>query len=495
MKYMKPLVLSLLIAIGLQSSSKAQPATVLTGTTTRQASQLILWYDQSFGPAGDNLRRFSFIQVTNAATHAVRIHVQFFRSFNPVPGNPLTAVRCQERDFNDRLTPNDTAIYDLFDIERNDPLNPGAVNFSVEDTKGFVVVTAVDADGEAIAHQNLFGNSYVFDGNNVTLHRLNAMGRDAVSFPSGDRVADGTVLDGVDAGLVLIQPDVLKFNFEQTLTKSPFFPNLADIISISLIDNYDGGVGGAYAAEPGFVTWNNPLVFDLNENPESCDTISQDCFFDIGFNERIGVANPLLDGQRLFCSDNFTPDGWARIEVIGYDEFENELGIVAMSTSNDTGDAYWMYSEPPGVIPTPTPTPTPEPTPTPTPAPTPTPTPVPTPTPTPAPTPTPTPECSTDSDCPIEEICENNECVEGCRDNSKCPSGFVCGDFVEPDMGVCIPAPKFGSSGSCTTIAGDAPVQLSSALMSMLIPLLPAVGIGIRRRFVNRKKVLKHIET
>ena len=35
----------------------------------------------------------------------------------------------------------------------------------------------------------------------------NAMGRDAVDLATGEIVADGTPLDGVTAGLVLLQPD------------------------------------------------------------------------------------------------------------------------------------------------------------------------------------------------------------------------------------------------------------------------------------------------
>jgi hypothetical protein len=353
MKYVKLLGLSLMIMLGLKSSLLAQP-TVLTGTTTRQASQLVLWYDQVLhsGPLG----RFSFIQVTNgSSTTGVRIHVQFFRSFNSDFGNPATAVLCDEREFNDFLTPNDTVIYDLFDIERNCDNPPtctsggGSTNIDVLNTKGFVVVTAVNVSGEAISHQHLFGNSHVFDLNNVTMHRLNAMGRDAVDFNSPfpiTVVSDGTVLDGVNAGLVLVQPETLKFNFESTFTKSPFYPNLADIIGISFKDNYDAGQDGAYAAEPGSVTWENPFIIDLFEHPKLCDNIVQDCFFDIGLNEEIGVANPLLHGEKEYCPGNFTKDGWARTEVVSYDGFENEFGIVAISTSNDMGDAYWVQPGP-----------------------------------------------------------------------------------------------------------------------------------------------------
>lgn len=353
MKYLKLFTLSLIVTVGLRSSLMAQP-TVLTGTTTRQASQLVLWYDQVLrtGPLG----RFSFIQVTNGSENTgVRIHVQFFASFNSDFGNPATAVFCDDRDFNDYLTPGHTVVYDLFDLVKSCDNPPtcsssgGSANIDVSETKGFVVVTAVNAEGEAISHQHLFGNSHVFDLNNVTMHRLNAMGRDAVDFNTPSPIAvvpDGTVLDGVNAGLALVQPEIVKFNIESSFTKSPIFPSLADVIGISFKDNYDAGQGGAYAAEPGSVTWENPFIIDDLERPKLCNSIVQGCFFDIGLNEEIGVANPLLDSEKEYCPGNLNEDGWARTEVIGYDGFENEFVIIAMSPANDMGDAYWAQLGP-----------------------------------------------------------------------------------------------------------------------------------------------------
>jgi hypothetical protein len=45
---------------------------------------------------------------------------------------------------------------------------------------------------------------------------------------------------------------------------------------------------------------------------------------------------------------------------------------------------------------------------------------------------------------------------------------------------------NFGSSGSCTSIAGAAPVQLGTAMANILIPLVPALAIGFR--LIRRKK-------
>jgi Cys-rich repeat protein len=471
MKYMKVFAICLVLISGLRLTSNAQP-TVLNGTTTEQASQLVFWYDQVV-----QLGRTTFLQVTNAGDTPVNIHVQFFTNTNPVPGNPATRTFCVEQDFNDSYTPNDTHVYDLnFIFRNNDPFFLNPVDIFLDETKGFVVITAVDADGQAISHQHLFGTSYVLDFNAIVLHRTNAMGRDAVSFNTPfEVVPDGTPLDGISAGFELIQPEVLKFNFDSFYTGHVF----SDIISIAFRDEYDGGPNNTYAAAPGDAIWDNPLMFDEFEQPASCDAVAQNCFFDIGLNLVFPPANPFLDGAKVVCPGNFTFDGWLRIEVDGLGELENELGLVAMTSFdfellNGWGDASWMYAEPEEFVfpsPTPTPTPTPEPSPTAE----------------PSPTPTPTPECSTDSDCPSGEICESDECIEGCRDNAECPAGERC-EFLNEDFGECVAVDGFGSSGSCTTIAGAAPVQLGTAMANILIPLVPAIGIGLRRIFRRRNR-------
>src|SRR3990172_8038577 len=148
MKYIKVLGLSVIVLMGLMITSNAQ-VIVPVGTTTRQSSQLIMWYDQV-----SDLGRFSFIQVTNGSLDSdVTIHVQIFASectdFNTVTFECDGQVfRCVEHDFNDFLTPGDTVVYDLSHIVDND--HPSDVGIDVDNTKGFVVVTAVqEANGEA----------------------------------------------------------------------------------------------------------------------------------------------------------------------------------------------------------------------------------------------------------------------------------------------------------------------------------------------------------
>ncbi len=358
MKYIKLIGVNLILILGLASSLMAQP-TVQIGTTTEQASQLIFWYDQVFDQEGipgievPCCGRFSYIQVTNASESPVSVKVQFFVSEDPDPGSPPAPSRCVRREFIDVYTGEDSHIYDLSNLAANALGVP--IGFDVLNTKGFIVVTAIDDAERAISHNYLFGTSQVFDINAITIHRINAMGRKAVDFGIPFPIVpadDGELLDGVSAGLVLIQPETLRFNVESSGTRSPDFPSLADIIGISFKDNYDAGQNGTYTAEPGSVTWQRPFIIDLSESPRLCGVIAQNCFFDIGLNEEIGVANPLLDGEKLYCPGNFTEDGWAITEVGGYDGFENELGISAFTSGNDLGDAVWMQTGPNGIPPT-----------------------------------------------------------------------------------------------------------------------------------------------
>jgi hypothetical protein len=176
-----------------------------------------------------------------------------------------------------------------------------------------------------------------------------------IAIPPGLPVADGTVLDGVDTGYILLQPEILKFAFN----KISGFPDedLTDVVSIAFKDNYNGPFG-AYAAAPANAIWDG-LIFDNAENLISgCDVV-QECFFDIGLNQNYISANPFLTSTLpldfedqfnvLLCPNNFNFQGWVKIEVTGLDDLENEIGIVAnigdIGSFNSVGSAVYMHAE------------------------------------------------------------------------------------------------------------------------------------------------------
>ena len=203
------------------------------GVTVEKASQLIVWYDQSVGnPNSEDLIGTTLLHVTNASIDtAVNIHVQIFADdiFD-------STNRCREHDFNDTLTPSDTVLYVIGNLDLDDNLNtmpndPGGDNFGnpiqidLDDTRGFIVITPVDTvtlPRQAIAHNHLFASVYIFSIEGLTsvdvdvigALAFNAMGREAVDFATGALAADGTLLDGINNGYRLLQPDLLSFAFE-----------------------------------------------------------------------------------------------------------------------------------------------------------------------------------------------------------------------------------------------------------------------------------------
>ncbi|MCH8028827.1 MAG: hypothetical protein IH874_02715 [Candidatus Dadabacteria bacterium] len=348
------------ILIGLVSTIAVSQMVSPVGKTTEQASQLIFWYD-SEGSGGDPFTdRDTAIQVVNASVDTPTwVHVQIFASSNPEPGNPNTAVLCRETNFNDFYTPNDMHVYFMSQVFTNDPSNVVFVG-GFNGTKGFVVITPIDAPGtrNAIAHKHMFGRTFVTDIVNLGIgYQLNATGRDAVD-SSGALVADGTVLDGTSNAYELLQPRFLEFNFHEIM-QGPF-ENFADVISIVFSDNYDGPFG--YVAEPGDATW-TPLIFDEFENPVSCSPVPHFCFMDIGLNGD-GVfgfvpADELLTGEQVLCPGNPNFRGWVKIGVSGLSNPENNIGIVAITneyvtnqiiisptpTPFDFGGASWMIGK------------------------------------------------------------------------------------------------------------------------------------------------------
>jgi len=340
MRFIKTLLILFLLCT-VSYSAKAQ-IVAPTGITTRASSQLVYYYDVSGSPGSTD------IQVTNTNdTEGVTIHVQIFRSFDPdEPGTGAPPTICDERDFNDFLTPNDTHVYDLstpnFDKNSGEAETTAGESTSVQlispPTRGFVVITPVvsEADLSAISFQYLTGTS----NDDTRTFIINAMGRDAVNFTTGETVADGTPLDGVTNGYVVLQPEELLFDFEAD-------SNPVDIVGIAFNDVYgDPGLLG-YQVTPGEVNWTS-FIFDYKEDPTSCGDRTVGCFLSTGLNDNIPHADIDFNGNDLLCTGSTSapqPDisfqtGWTRIFVSGMDDFENHVGVFYNPTE---GGADFMF--------------------------------------------------------------------------------------------------------------------------------------------------------
>lgn len=295
----------LILVLSAFSFSKAYSQIIApSAIPSRASSQLVYWYDEFDKDPGSE-DADSWIQVTNTNdSEGVWIHVQIFRSFNVTP-NPLVNVLCDERDFIDFLTPNDTHVYKLFDPEENGMSivkNIGEtegtlgeeVSIDPDDTKGFVVITPVvsESDLSAISFQHLIGNLGIGSAadNSSMATYLNAMGRDAVDFTTGEFVADNTPLDGVNNGYIVIQPEEFVFNVN--------YDDAVQVVGIAFRDSYGPAGLLGYQVEPAEATWTS-FIFDFKEDPTSCGNKTVSCFDDIGLDEDFSQYNPLLGEELL----------------------------------------------------------------------------------------------------------------------------------------------------------------------------------------------------
>ena len=129
------------------------------------------------------------------------------------------------------------------------------------------------------------------------------MGRDAVDLGTGQPAADGTVLDGVSNGFVLLQPD-------ENLVDFGVVSKEVDIVGIAFTDAYGPAGLLGYNITPGAVTW-TPFVFDFLENPTSCGASQIECFGTFGLNDDFSQFNEELNDpgvEALLCAGTTTPD-------------------------------------------------------------------------------------------------------------------------------------------------------------------------------------------
>jgi len=323
-----PGIFAFLLLFCFSQNSRSQ--TVITGgNVTEASSQLIFYYDQD----AENGASETNIQVTNINdTTGVWIHVQIFRNDDPDNNDATPNLVCDERDFVDFLTPNDTHIYQLDQpsfIKNVDETGENT-SISVVGTKGFVVITPVvsESDFTAISFQYMIGMSFdatVPDGMGFI---INAVGRDAVDFSTGKVVDLGTPLDGTTNGFVLLQPGQMLFDFIGTVPQPA-----VDVVGFVFKDVYgDPGLLG-YQVLPGESTWSS-FQFDFKEDPTSCGNKQLNCFATFGLNDSF-VQNNTNFTEDVLCSGSETPPypgfpsliGWTQIVVSGLEPFENQVGL------------------------------------------------------------------------------------------------------------------------------------------------------------------------
>ena len=294
----------------------------LSVETDRPSIQLTSFFD---------LRdRESYIQLTNTFSTQVTAHIQIFDVSN----------NCNENNFYDVYTPNDTHVYNMRDILSNDG-NPSGVILP-DNAYGFVVATSVDPNDGFFPETNtsdysLIGNFRIIDVNGYE-YRTNSTGWLAEN--------------------VNITPNNYYFNFNNESGVT-----LSDVVGISF-----GNAGDSDEVEviadsvEQFIAYDID-IFDLNEVPFSCRNVIFSCIdqdnprleellvnsgdasvasFEYGINEAIPHSK---DGE-LLCPGNVIDDGWVILNIIGTGDFNEGgsiFGFIGLNNGNGRGsmDSWW----------------------------------------------------------------------------------------------------------------------------------------------------------
>jgi len=260
--------------------------------------------------------RESFIQLTNLDPVNGTVHVQIWDVSN----------NCNENNFFDTYTPNDTHVYNMRDILTNDG-NPSGVVLP-DGAYGFVTIF-----DDSIIPCSYIGNLRVLDVNGYE-YRTNLVN------PGG----------GFGWGII---GDSLTFNYntEGNVT-------LSDIVGIPYVVE-DGEIAAADITNIFF-----PFdidIYNLNEVPFSCRNIifactDQDNPLNEALLEQAGVASvasfeyginnaiPHSKGGELLCPGNIISDGFVTMSLISA-EFRafNFIGFVGLNNGNSRGsmDSFW----------------------------------------------------------------------------------------------------------------------------------------------------------
>jgi len=251
-------------SIGFSSQSSAQ-FRFLTPLETDAADNVLVYYF-------DLRDRETYIQLTNIGT-ATSVHVQVFNA----------SQDCNENNFFDDFTANDTHIYNLRDLQSNNGNPTGAV--LPEGAYGVVFILTTGPLGTVDTTNQLVGNLRILDNSGYE-YRTNAQGRASISNITN-------ALSGTSG--------TFGFNIDQGT-------NFADIVGIS----YSVTIGASEVALfdiPAVFTTN---ILDENENIFSCSDTAFSC---ASFNYGINNSIPNSRDGALTCSGNTIDNGVVLFDI------------------------------------------------------------------------------------------------------------------------------------------------------------------------------------
>ncbi len=270
--------------------------------------------------------RESFVQLTNIETFGGTVHVQIFDVSN----------NCNENNFFDTYTGNDTHVYNLRDITTNDG-NPSGVVLP-DGAYGFVSIISVDpVDGEFSDENRIVGNFRILDNNGYE-YRTNSVN----PFTSGPFDLFGAVHTfnfNTESGVTLSDVVGLAFRVD--------FMDTGEILAADVLD-----INALFDVD---ILNENEVIFSCRNVIYACinqeGTLQESLLASVGeasvadFEYGINNAIPHSKGGELLCPGNIISDGVVTLDRISrMDEDGREfIGYIGLNNGNQRGsmDGIW----------------------------------------------------------------------------------------------------------------------------------------------------------
>jgi hypothetical protein len=275
-------ILAVLVALPLQSFAgppNGGGEIPSVGQTDEGAYRLISYWDTR--------GRDSYVQVTNTSTDRVRIHVQVFEI------NEGLVTECEECNFDDELTGNDTHVYDVSNIMTNaipgKPSRPACTEV-LDDSHGIFVVS-IEAD------YGYSGIGYAGGGPLIGMFRIvDALGYEyrtnSTSVSEGKRGKPGHTLD-IDGYRNRGGAYDFIVNFSTVNGNT-----LSDLVGITYLDLNPTSVyaGPEVVSLWGEIGEEEILIWDDTEFDTSCSTTTFSC---ANGNLNKGIDNALPNSKGI----------------------------------------------------------------------------------------------------------------------------------------------------------------------------------------------------
>lgn len=324
MKYFNFLILTLIFFIpGIVLAGGVNTGLDILSSDTRD-NEVYAYYDLR--------ERNSYIQVTNISDflNPLCIHVQIFQQDQG----------CSELDFNDELTPNDTVVYDLDNLIRN---NGSEVPVNLDDNSyGFVAISSYDCnDIQGDTDEPLIGNFRIVDDSGYE-YRMNLVSGEREQEVPGQIGARFLVRDQTTAFANVIIP----FDTVDGATHADLVAFVVnDNRLLSCVDGADNDLD-LVCNDPAGATFS---VFQIDENEErlSCDQVNFACGPGKVMNYGLNEDYPNSKGGPILCNgaglNSGQTNGYFSLENVSYvseippgraSEF---VCIIGLNNGNGTG--------------------------------------------------------------------------------------------------------------------------------------------------------------